>query len=200
MNFLKRWRERRQEKATKDSYKRGVLWACEMIMVDDQPLDTVLLELKKGLWDEGNDVVLDAFDRGANWVIQKLTDCGYTQIPRHAVVSFSKVMEKKLTENDHKTHWSEVSTSRLLHMLEEEVVELKEAIDIHRLSGESANFMVIEECADVANFAMMIADNMSKVKTKIPEEYRCCECPKWAGEYYCPGVLGGLCMPEDNDG
>jgi hypothetical protein len=34
------------------------------------------------MWDEGNDVVLDAFDEGAEWLIQQLEDCGYGGIPK----------------------------------------------------------------------------------------------------------------------
>jgi len=57
-------------------------------------------------------------------------------------------MEKKLRENDYKKHWSNCDHQYLLNRLKEEVTEL-----------EKPMWDVIEEAADVANFAMMIADN-----------------------------------------
>lgn len=70
---------------------------------------------------------------------------------------FAGQMEGKLTENDHKGHWDSSSDEYLLTRLEEELRELKE-----RMSNESApRESIIRECADVANFAMMIAYNVN---------------------------------------
>ena len=69
---------------------------------------------------------------------------------RPEVLAFAAVMESKLRANDHKTHWRECSLDYLLTRLEQEALELREAINC----GDG----VISEAADVANFAMMIAD------------------------------------------
>lgn len=71
--------------------------------------------------------------------------------PREPLAWFARVMEKCLRENDHKPGWQSDTLEELLERLEEEVDELK--------SGRLSNEDVIREAADVANFAMMIADN-----------------------------------------
>jgi hypothetical protein len=83
-------------------------------------------------------------------------------VPRDAIVRFSRYMEQKLKINDHKKHWNVCSDQYLLSRLKEEVFELEQEM------GKSGSGMdVIQECADVANFAMMIADNFRR---RIPGE------------------------------
>lgn len=72
---------------------------------------------------------------------------------RNEVLWFAEQMEKKLKKNDNKPHWLDSSPDYLLERLCDEVKELMQA----RQHGKSPTF-VIKECADVANFAMMIAD------------------------------------------
>ncbi len=67
---------------------------------------------------------------------------------------FSKEMMEKLKENDEKAHWSGMSNDLLIQLLMVEVGELASA-----LVGLSCVEEIISECVDVANFAMMIADN-----------------------------------------
>ena len=73
---------------------------------------------------------------------------------REEVVKFALLMEKKLKENDSKGGWSKCEYDYLLQRIDEEVVELKHSI---RVNGSDRK--IGRECADVANFAMMIADN-----------------------------------------
>lgn len=75
---------------------------------------------------------------------------------RSAVLRFSAEMEKKLLENDHKGGWGDCRSETLFDLLLEEKNELEEALTSH----DERN--IIAECADVANFAMMIADNASR--------------------------------------
>ena len=75
----------------------------------------------------------------------------------HKLVNdFAGDMFGKLRKNAHKAHWDTVDQSWLLGRLKDEVEELqiamKEGLD------------VIPECADVANFAAMIADNARNAK------------------------------------
>jgi len=72
-----------------------------------------------------------------------------------SVHAFSIEMLKKLLQNGHKAHWSTVDCDYLFDRLIEELEELKAA-----RSGSVND--IVSECADVANFAMMIADNVSK--------------------------------------
>ncbi len=70
-----------------------------------------------------------------------------------AVGGFAAEMVAKLAENSHKAHWGTEANTRLLRRLREEVDELRDAL----IDGHPRE--IIRECADVANFAMMIADN-----------------------------------------
>ena len=72
--------------------------------------------------------------------------------PREEVVAFSKIMERKLWENESKGGWLSQTDAYLLKRLHQEVEEL-----VQELKGyHSLNIQ--RECADVANIAMMISD------------------------------------------
>jgi NTP pyrophosphatase (non-canonical NTP hydrolase) len=64
---------------------------------------------------------------------------------------FTERMNAKLYANRFKAHWSTVDQAYLIKRLKEEVKELEEALKF--------GLDVSGECADVANFAMMISDN-----------------------------------------
>lgn len=72
---------------------------------------------------------------------------------RQEVAWFAVAMEKKLTENDHKTHWRKSGLPYLVGRLHQEAYELMVA-----LQRKNDPDGVLDEAADVANFAMMIAD------------------------------------------
>ena len=73
---------------------------------------------------------------------------------RPALASFADLMEEMLQENDHKGGWQYDSSKALLRRLKQETAELQRAIERDAPTDEIAR-----EAADVANFAMMIADN-----------------------------------------
>jgi len=75
---------------------------------------------------------------------------------RREVRLFADEMERVLRLNDQKEHWSYLPIEDLLDRLEEEVEELREALES---DGE-----VEIEAVDIANFAMMIADNFGRIK------------------------------------
>ncbi len=77
---------------------------------------------------------------------------GDAQMWRAEVVWFADAMERKLRENDHKRHWRDMPLQYLSMRLTQERKELYAAI----ASGDAAK--VLDESADVANFAMMVAD------------------------------------------
>lgn len=77
---------------------------------------------------------------------------------RPEVRSFANAMEEKLRANDHKGGWEEMRPEWLTGRLKGEVEELCEAV--HPAQGPADRFpdRIIGEAADVANFAMMVAD------------------------------------------
>lgn len=73
------------------------------------------------------------------------------------VRQFAAVMLKNLKENSYKTGWKDCSFKHLLCRIREEVDEIQDGL-LEGLSAEE----IVSECADVANFAMMIADNVTR--------------------------------------
>lgn len=65
----------------------------------------------------------------------------------------SLLMELKLRKNDHKGGWKNLTRTQLMAFLDEEVQEIREAL----AAGDPLD--IAQECADVCNYAMMIADN-----------------------------------------
>lgn len=66
---------------------------------------------------------------------------------------FAEQMAVKLRENEHKGGWDRCNPYWLIDRLKEEVAELEQAMDDGLPSEE-----IIRECADIGNFAMMVAD------------------------------------------
>jgi hypothetical protein len=74
------------------------------------------------------------------------------KMPREQVQWFAEQMEKKLQENDRKGGWENCSPGYLMRRLREEYQELL------GLMIPQDREKIIREAADIANFAMMIAD------------------------------------------
>ncbi len=70
-----------------------------------------------------------------------------------ALADFTQACERKLRLNRHKGGWQNTTMAYLLRRLAQEKGELVRAVRANRPRAE-----VLEEAADVANFAMMIAD------------------------------------------
>ena len=83
-----------------------------------------------------------------------------------SVEGFTTAMKQKLYKNIHKGIWTECSLDYLVNRLDEEVRELNDPIDQLDGSDESV-FGVIDECVDVANFVMMIADVLGRELRKL---------------------------------
>lgn len=76
---------------------------------------------------------------------------------RPEVAWFAEIMEKQLKANDHKGGWQDgrCSNDHLMQRLRDEIKELEDAQTISPRA-------IILEAADVANFAMMIADRVKR--------------------------------------
>ena len=91
---------------------------------------------------------------------------------RPEVRAFALAMEERLRANDHKGGWRDLAVSYLMARLHEESAELDEVV---RLGGSPEQAK--HDAADVANFAMMVADGIAtlrelvsdQVVTKLPE-------------------------------
>lgn len=85
---------------------------------------------------------------------------------RKTLIWFSKKMEEILRKNDYKSGWHNCSYDFLFAKLNEETDELKRAIfkylDYKDGYNEDLIANIIREAADVANIAMMIADNSNE--------------------------------------
>ncbi len=79
---------------------------------------------------------------------------------REVVKWFAEQMEAKLQKHDDRGGWHQCEQGWLLVRLTDEAVELMEAIK------KSDREAVISEAADVANFAMMIADKARSAEGK----------------------------------
>ena len=77
-------------------------------------------------------------------------------ILRPELTEFAELMEEKLRGNDDKSSWKGMHIDKLLARLKEEVEELTKEIETISTIGRAAK--IRSECADVANFAMMISD------------------------------------------
>jgi hypothetical protein len=78
---------------------------------------------------------------------------------RTEVEWFSQQMEINLYENDHKGGWENCGIFWLRERLVQEVRELSPAMYVgHNSESGIDSVNIIREAADVANFAMMIAD------------------------------------------
>lgn len=76
---------------------------------------------------------------------------------RKEVILFSEMMEKKLRENDYKGGWKSCTADYLEARAVDEMKEVFNCKNTH-------NIGLIEECADVANFLMMLCDIEGKLK------------------------------------
>lgn len=74
---------------------------------------------------------------------------------RNEVFDFARDMETQLKANEHKSGWAKESDKFLFNMMDRNLAALQ-----RELSKEDINkYEITIRCANIANFAMMIADN-----------------------------------------
>lgn len=93
---------------------------------------------------------------------------------RREIVAFADLMERELRENDHKGGWAAEHYRHLFHRMQEETDELALAI-YARIPWSRVQYLkdpdpvlVGSEAADIANFAMMIADVCGALRIENP--------------------------------
>lgn len=83
--------------------------------------------------------------------------------PRPSVLYFAALMEGKLRRDDaRKPHWLDDTLSSLVDKLDGEWLELHEAVDGLQVGKDTAAH-VAEEAADLANFAMFVAEKAQEL-------------------------------------
>lgn len=70
---------------------------------------------------------------------------------RHDIRRFVEAMSYKMARNAHKGRWEKLDIPKTIELMRGEVNELRQAIS----NGNSVEILL--ECADVANFAMIVA-------------------------------------------
>lgn len=80
----------------------------------------------------------------------------------NAIDLFAAVMKQKIRENIHKGDWIDEKFEGLDYKLREKISELIESINLNH-----APMDVVREAADVANYAMMIADNYARLELQL---------------------------------
>lgn len=159
-------RGREPEQALIDMWMKHLTWIlksidelpeCETIFQwDERIIDTInYMLLLRGLIVERLQVPV------AQVPITIDLNCEKTKLIRPEVLDFAIEMEKKMAANDHKSGWRHYTRSYLAGKLVEEVSELLLAIE-----GGQSHEAIIQEAADVGNFAMMIADVVSQKKNQ----------------------------------
>jgi hypothetical protein len=101
---------------------------------------------------------------------------------RPEVQAFALLMEEKLRENDFKGGWQRDNPKGdLFRRLMEEADELRTLLTVARVDIHAPPYMAMtkderiltgRECADIANFAMMIADVCGGLPTDLLEDAR----------------------------
>jgi NTP pyrophosphatase (non-canonical NTP hydrolase) len=84
---------------------------------------------------------------------------------RPEVIAFADAMEAKLRANDYKGGWESLTPDWLVARMLQEMGELALAV-----AGEIGGGEVLYEAADVANFAMMIADVSGELRIAAGED------------------------------
>jgi hypothetical protein len=97
----------------------------------------------------------------------RLTHADNFDFLRESVQWFATVMEVVLRENDHKGGWENDQFQYFVDRMKEEMGEIELA-----MAGtcQSDLMDVVNECADLANFAMMLAENAHKKAMEWDDE------------------------------
>lgn len=91
--------------------------------------------------------------------------------PRLSVRLFGCEMERVLRRNDHKGGWGECDAEFFVDKLEEEKAEVIIALaDVVKNSNDETRQKLLDECVDLANIAMMVADNYGGLNYSVPQE------------------------------
>lgn len=81
--------------------------------------------------------------------------------PRPVVETFAEEMEKQLRANDHKGTWEDITFYWLMDGLKRNTAALRTCVN-QEPRGLNQQEEILRRAANIANFAMMIADNAQR--------------------------------------
>jgi hypothetical protein len=106
------------------------------------------------------------------WVDKRELMKHFGLVPEHdvreSVVWFSQQMEAQLKENDYKGGWDNCTIEYLYSRTWDELIELADILKVPDVDHARA----IKQCADTANFLMMLADLMRKQMEELENARR----------------------------
>jgi len=147
---------------------------CPQSLIDDVLRKRAVKANHRGHWD-GGDVayaVVSGYEAGFAAARLPAPQAEGARELRPSLLRFALHMEAQLRANDHKRGWQEDDFADLFARLEEESEELGDIVLKEAGLWQSGDPRVLKEAADVANFAMMIADNCEiepAVNARLPE-------------------------------
>jgi hypothetical protein len=80
---------------------------------------------------------------------------------RPEVAAFAQLMEQKLQENEYKAGWRHLDGQDLIWKLRDRFYELEDCVWVtppENLTPAEVKHLISRDAADVANYAMMVAD------------------------------------------
>ena len=123
---------------------------------DLRPMHSCPCEFKEGVFTDN--ICFEHMEKFQSMHRAKIAELEQQLAVRPEVRWFALQMEKQLKANDHKPGWRDDDFEYLMQRLSEEVNELGQAHG----NDITAAVEIIREAADVANFAMMVADNVNR--------------------------------------
>lgn len=78
------------------------------------------------------------------------------------IAMFGEAMRERLVANNWKGGWSSMTPKQILRRVEQEVRELRRAVEERTVKPETHKRRVIKEAADVGNFLAFLVYNMKK--------------------------------------
>ena len=85
-----------------------------------------------------------------------------------SLLNFTKKMQQGLNENSYKGGWKSLCPIELLQRIKEETEELQAELEFntdeveYSYTDKQTIINIQTECADIANFAMMLSDNLER--------------------------------------
>lgn len=161
------WRLRKE----RDSYREGIDCALRLLnnrfeegntaQRVDEAHEALALAVEHYL-DEEPEVTIEEVGTSGQAGLGALRDLKRAAMRcRPEVLAFACVMERKLRLNDHKGGWTKDHPRSLITRIIEETRELERvAVGAWARSSAASSLEVVDEAADVGNFAMMVADRL----------------------------------------
>ena len=139
--------------------------------------DSVQIRVKRWVWKDLKVVQGKSNSRTAGdtveWLLRPYINGPFPKQGgvRQEVMEFAILMEDVLRDNDWKGGWNKMSIGDLIVRAQQELDEVKEAGLAYNILFSDGKMQLKRECADVANFMMMVVDNIDGRHELEQKEY-----------------------------